>query len=300
MTCAPALATPEAIVPTAETKYYALLIGNGQYSSRSSFSPLSSPPNDVKAMKAMLGGLSQDWHVTVRQNLTGGGIVSAIGSAFKDAGKDDVCLFYYAGHGQNDDAYIPGALLGIHFNIESDSVNGKDYVSAGLLTRSLAKACPGKVIVILDSCGSGAFTYNGEHLHWERKNQNSPKAFTDSVIRAFRSYEDSAVKTGEMREKRFTVLAACEFADESVQLPLTRHMEASIFGYCILRAMGCEYPSGAFTGSTPADTNGDGRITLKEIFGGANAQYEDLKTRYDDLTQTFVHYGDSRSVLFIR
>ena len=291
---------PQEIVATAETKYYALLIGNGKYSSRSSFNPLKSPPNDVKAMKAMLGALSQDWQVTVKQNLTGSGIVSAIKGAFKNAGAEDVCLFYYAGHGQNDDAYIPGALLGIHFNTGNDSRNGRDYVSAALLTRTLAQACPGKVIVILDSCGSGAMTYNGEPLQWAQKNQGSPKAFTDSVISAFRTFEGRTEKTGEMRKPRFTVLAACEYGDESVQLPLTDKMDASIFGYCILKAMGCRYPSGAYTGSTPADGNGDGQITLREVFSGANAQFEMLKTKFSDLLQTFVYYGNADSVLFIR
>lgn len=278
---------------TTPPKYYALLIANSKYEY---FSVLNGPPKDIQAWKKLLSGLNQPWKITEKHDLTAKQIISSISSAFKGATERDICMLIYAGHGEDDTEINPGALLGVKYDPMDDE---GDFVSADRLTYALKKACPGKVFVILESCGSGAYIYDGGELSWEVN--GTPEAFTRGVISAFRGADEELMSnSGEMRSKKFTVLAACEYGDSSIQLPLTKKLEAGIFDYCLITAMGCKYPSGSYTGSTPADKNGDGNITLSEIFQGANAVYDDLKTRYKDLLQVFQQYGNPDQVIFTR
>ena len=124
----------------ATTKYRALLIGNYDYYGFSS--DLYGPPNDVKAMGGMLK--SYGYTITTKKNRTASQIFSDISNAFKSATVNDVSLFFYSGHG--DEA--SGSLVGI-----DDSDIYMEELAARL------KKVPGKVVIILDSCGSGNSIY---------------------------------------------------------------------------------------------------------------------------------------------
>ena len=143
-------------------RYYALVIGNGKYPA-SNMDPLPETATDAAAMKTALENMNPAWTVAEAYNIKGCEFVPAMEEAFRDASERDVCLFYYTGHGSYDADYYAGALKGIDVNTP-----GTNYVDALLPLKELAdtldRLCPGEVIVILDSCGSGSAVWNGEPL----------------------------------------------------------------------------------------------------------------------------------------
>ena len=119
----------------ADTEFRALLIGQSDYGNGLG---LEGPKKDIVKMQNML----TEYDVTVMTNLTSAEILDAIPAVFSGASKEDISLFYYTGHGDKSD----GSLIGIDF--------------AGMVTaaelRSALDAVPGRKIVIIDACASGA------------------------------------------------------------------------------------------------------------------------------------------------
>ena len=277
--------------PDQPVNYYALLIGNSDYTVIQS---LPSVKRDLKAMKNALSGLKQPWKITARKNLTGSQITSAIASAFEGATANDVCLFYYSGHGMEDMDFNPGALMGIGY--DGDSAES-DLLTAQRLRNHLDRACPGRVIVILEACGSGAVIYDGQPLSWEE----SGNSFSRAAVSAFRGAGKAEANTGELLSNKYTVLTTCEHGDYGVNLPVEGDTEGGLLTYCIARALGCGYPDGAYTGSMPADTDGDGTLTLRELKPFANGLLAEIKSRFPgESTQVFQYSGDNGMILFAR
>ena len=77
----------------ADTYCRALLIGQCRYPSPHA---LSGPAKDVAAMKKLL---ARGYSVTVMENLSVDGILSAISDTFAKADEGDISLIYYSGHG---------------------------------------------------------------------------------------------------------------------------------------------------------------------------------------------------------
>ena len=285
--------------PAENRNYYALLICNEKYQH---INQLPSTPRDVNAFRNTLKGLSQPWKITVRKNLTAKQIRSAIYDAFKGATENDVCLFFYAGHGHEDTDVDCGALIGVSHNPESEQ---EDHLKASQVAYALDKACPGKVIAIFECCGSGSYLYQGESLSWERDPyaaSGNPKAFNRSVLSAFTSVDGPVTSnTGELLGSKFSVITACEHGDWELEVPLSQKIDGGILTYCLVNAMGCDFPNGAYSGKMPADTNGDSRLTLPELMAGARKIYnEDLRKRFKDLTPEMQYHGDPAMILFTR
>ena len=163
-------------------------------------------------------------------------------------------------------------------------------------------AVPGKMIVLLESCGSGAAVYSNG------KSANDPaKDFDQAVVDAFRAV-DSPMKvevqpggmasnglvknTGEFRlENKFYVLTA------------SRHLEVSwgidnwnYFTKWLTDGIG---PYGAM----PADANKNGQTTLNELYryianAGENTPIESEGVNYYQHVQ--VYPANSGYVLFVR
>ena len=126
---------------SAAKTYRALLIGNSDY--REYEENLNGQKYTTQAMKGMLKNYGYS-SVTVKENLTASQIISNIRSAFSKASSDDVSLFFFDGHGETS----TGALEGV----DGRSV----YLST--LANTL-KEVPGKVVIILENCGSGGGVY---------------------------------------------------------------------------------------------------------------------------------------------
>ena len=100
------------------------------------------------------------------------------------------------------------------------------------------------------------------------------------ILNAFQDCltDDLESNTGEMRQKRFTVLTACAYGTTSLAIYYTKsngnailHI-GSAYTYALVNALGCSYPSGKYSGSIKADSNRNKKVTLKELFSSMTSQ----------------------------
>ncbi len=231
--------------------YRALLIGQTYRST--GYSTLVGD-RDVSLLKAALkkgkGPKGGKYKVTTKTDLSYSGIQSAIEETFANADADDVSLFYFSGHGDASSySFGAGALV----TVEDF---GTDWVD--LLTLSLWLRCvPGKVIVFIDSCGSGAAIYGSG-----RSSANAAAEaarFNQAVIDAFAAADMTIVNgdaenTGDFRESKFCVLTSSGYREDSY---VYRFKEGKYSLFTYYAARGCK---GA------ADKNGDKYITLNELY----------------------------------
>ena len=270
-------------------RFFALLIANGEYLS-DELDPLPETFTDAAAMKTALENMNPAWTVTEVHNITGREFVPVMEKAFRDVSEGDVYLFFYTGHGSFDADRYPGALKGIDANTLGENY-ADEFLTGKELADTLGRLCPGEVIVILDSCGSGSAVWNGEPL---------AGMTTDGADLELLN-SDEMTRVGDLRRERFTVLASCEHGDWSYPFPDDDPRTSCVFTYCLLQALGCT-PEGAYTGTMPADADGDGMLTLKETADCARALHEELRnTLPDDFPfQIFQFRGEEDKVLFRR
>jgi len=101
-------------------------------------------------MKRMLEGVKTPdggkYSVTLQHNTSRSTLNRLIRTTFADAKSNDVSLFYFSGHGANTpETSFHGALVGVYHT----------YLSVSRLKEALDQV-PGKKVVIIDSCHSGA------------------------------------------------------------------------------------------------------------------------------------------------
>lgn len=273
--------------PGTDTRYRALLIGEVD------FSPVCKRNGgDVTLMTNMLqsvtGPAGGSYEITTAYNLNKTGVLNAISQAFDGADGDDVSLFFIATHGDSVNTGEDGGAL---------ALIGSTYDESWLLMGELAdalKAVPGRVIVIVEACGSGA----GVWISDAEQNGAVPKAakeaadaFDAAVIRAF-SKADPGVpaagdgilaNTGELRvENKFYVLAAARYLELSWG---TETGPYNFFTRWLTNGIGTY-------GSMPADANGNGVATLHELFSyisavGDNYQFENEGRIYYQHVQVY-------------
>ena len=259
--------------------YRALIVAN----TYTGDSTLYGTANDAVAMKGALKGMSQAWDVRVAQNVEASGILSAIRTAFAGSDADDVCLFYYSGHGVTSTGLYSGALCGN---------SGGSYVTMSQLADALDAVCPGRVIVLLDSCGSGAGIDKGE---------GSLEAMTQAAIDAFSARnKDVTDKYGELCQSKYSVLAAAKKHTTSLDLGTgTCGYNCGAFTYSLLTTLGASYPNGAYQYSIPGDTNNDRALSLIEAYNGIRS----IVSQHgwgNGTNQVTQYYGDPGTILFER
>ena len=246
-------ASPEADNPVS---YRALLVGEVHFS----WETATRNEGDVKLIKEMLNNVEGPeggtYSVSCQYDLGNNGIKNAISSAFAGADDNDVSLFFIATHGVVDVASGPyaGELVTIYSPGEYD-----DYLTLGDLA-SWLKAVPGKVIVVLGSCGSGAAIVNNGTLRFAG-DEETDALFTESVIRTFAEQDaiwaaerGAQPDTGEFRSSKFYVLTAAAHQESSWG---SEYYHYNFFPYY--------FAKGANTGM-PADANNDETVTLQEMF----------------------------------
>ncbi len=267
------------------THYRALLIGNNNYTS----SPLYGCVNDVNAMAGMLNRLSMDYTGTVVKNARKATIIDQIRKTFAGATDSDVSLFYYSGHGVDagGSGVNQGALVGVDGNI----------ITMRELAAELSKF-RGRIIVILDSCHSGAAI---------GKSQNADDvldAFNDEVIEAFSGYyletenPESGAKSGELKQSKFIVITAASITQSSLDGSFDGSgYRQGAFTAALIKGMGFAYPNGMYAVPLcfPADTNGDRKATLKELY-----TYAYNKAYSWTGSQRAQYYGNDNEVVFSR
>ena len=270
--------------------YRALLIGENDYAS----SPLKGCVNDMYAMAGMLQGLKNSFSTKTLPNSTKSEIMSAISTAFAGTTDSSVSVFYYSGHGVKAEDYptYHGALCPI------DCDNGI-YITFSELANALSKV-KGRVIVILDSCHSGAAI--GKSAISKQEMEQLIKAYNEAAIAAFSGYriaasEEDIAKIGELATSKFIVITAATASESSWDGSFDGSgYRQGRFTAAVIKGLGCSYPNGTYSGSMPADRNGDKKITLSELY---NYAYN-TALNWGSTAQHAQYYGPDSEVMFTR
>ena len=260
--------------------FRALLIANGAYSAANQ---LPSTYTDAKAIKyALENALRHPYSVTYRTDCTASQILSAIGSAYAGAKDTDVSLFFFDGHGgeteHNTDPWC-GSL----------GCPDGSFVTPAELAQALG-AVPGKVIVIVSACHSGALIGKGT----AEPSAGGPSAFNKAFIQPFRKYKLSGIQSnyGELANNKFIVLTACHSSETSVSYS---EGSGSSFPWAIVNALGCTWPGTAYGGSSPADRDGNKVLTLGECWSYVSVRAKEIIPH----EQNAQYYGDNGYPMFI-
>jgi predicted nucleic acid-binding Zn-ribbon protein len=130
--------------------YYALIIGNDRYQNLPS---LDTPVADARAVDETLRA-RYGFKTRVLTNATRADILTAINDYRSVLKSDDSLLIYYAGHGELDKANLRGYWLPV--NAQRD--NTTEWISDQSITDLIAVLPARHVLIVADSCYSGAMT----------------------------------------------------------------------------------------------------------------------------------------------
>jgi len=130
----------------------ALLVAIGRYDSPA-YEPLNEAPGAARALAEVFvkGGYTH-----AHPELLDGGDNNSIGNKvdewLRTASKDDTIVFYWSGHGKKD---ADGLFL-VTKNTPPSNLTGLNSLSASELGSAVAKSPAEKVLILLDTCYSGA------------------------------------------------------------------------------------------------------------------------------------------------
>ncbi len=256
------------IAAVTTVNYRALVVGN-IYSGTSSTLP--GCDTDAYAMRTMLRSMSgTPYSVKLMIDATSDEVRSAIASTFGSAGPQDVSLFYFSGHGGSD-----GSLAGA----------SGTHISAKAL-RTWLDSIPGTKIVIVDACYSGMMIGKSENA--------APSAFTNAFVGEFSSYR----KEAELAANGYVVMTACS-KDQLSQSLSDGTVSFGAFTYGVCYGGGYDSWNQTSLGNLPADTDGNGQITLSEAYSMARQRINWLGSMVQNgLNQYCQSYGDDNFVLW--
>ena len=273
--------------------YWALLIGENDYPGDSA---LEGCVNDMNTMAGMLRGLKNSFSVQTLPNSTRSQIMNALSTAFAGATDDSVSLFYFSGHGLNVKDSPTDQNQGALSPIDRKEAG---YITFSTLASTLSQV-KGRVIVILDSCHSGAAI--GKSAISKQEMEQQIKAYNQAAIAAFSGYriaatEEEVAKYGELATSKFIVITAAKSAESSYDGSYDGSgYDQGRFTAAVIKGMGCTYPNGTYSGSMPADKNGDKQITLKELYDYAY----NTALNWGSTAQHAQYYGSDSEVMFTR
>ncbi|GAB4269844.1 MAG: hypothetical protein Kow0065_19860 [Methylomicrobium sp.] len=130
--------------------YYALIIGNNRYQKIPS---LDTPVNDARAVDRVLRE-KYGFKTNVLIDATRYQILSAMNELRGKLTEKDNLLIYYAGHGELDQVNMRGHWL----PVDADAGNNANWISTVSVTDILNAMSAKHIMVVADSCYSGAMT----------------------------------------------------------------------------------------------------------------------------------------------
>lgn len=133
-------------------QYYALVIGNQQYQH---LPKLETAVADAQAVSDLLQK-RYGFKVTTLTNATRYQILSELNKLRAKLTEKDNLLIYYAGHGELDRANLRGHWL----PVDAEQDNDANWISSVAITDILNAMSVKHVLVVADSCYSGAMTRN--------------------------------------------------------------------------------------------------------------------------------------------
>jgi hypothetical protein len=131
-------------------RYYALIIGNNHYAH---LPDLATPRRDAKDIARVLD-TKYGFKTTLLLDADRYTILSALNQFRETLTEDDNLLIYYAGHGELDKTNLRGHWLPV--DAEPDST--ANWISNVAITDILNVVAARHVLVVADSCDSGALT----------------------------------------------------------------------------------------------------------------------------------------------
>lgn len=233
-----------------KTVYRALLIGQVSFTN-DKCTRNASDVNDMAAMLRTVNG--GEYEITSHIDLTRSGVAAAIASTFAGATDNDVSLFFYASHG----VYTEGSQYG------SLRTYDGGYIPTAEIAEWLSRI-PGKVIVLVGTCGSGA-------LIEKNSAADDDDEFSRLLIEAFASRDPGIISlaenAGELRQSKFYVMTASIGSESSYG---TESGDGGV-SYNFFTKWFIESAGGTSPVLT-ADTNKDGKLTLAESYAYVKAQ----------------------------
>ena len=264
------------------TNYYAVICGVSNYQDVSDLLYCDDDAIDVRdALLAMGSWKSENITMLVNDAATKTAIQSAISDMAGKALDGDLCLFFFSGHGSNDDIdtyLLPYDALTDSF--ENDIRDDELGAWIGVLPTD-------EYVVMLDSCFSGGFIkgfgtaakgIRGKGLvrsgsSITLQNGGFATGFLSGYTAARAGVKlttTSDVQTKDLRDNgRGVVVTACAAAEESYE---TDALQNGVFTYFLLDAM-----AGA------ADTDGDQSVSAEECY----AYVKPLAASYTSKTSLF-------------
>ena len=130
--------------------YYALIIGNSDYQK---IPRLDTPVNDARAVEKVLKQ-KYGFKTKLLINATRYQILSELNKLRGKLTEKDNLMIYYAGHGELDNVNMRGHWL----PVDADADNTANWISTVALTDILNAMSVKHILVVADSCYSGAMT----------------------------------------------------------------------------------------------------------------------------------------------
>jgi uncharacterized caspase-like protein len=207
---------------------YALIVASSRYSD-ATLTRLEAPANDARTLASVLAAPAiGDFDVTTLTDEPAPAVMQGIEDFFDGRRREDLVLLYFSGHGILDE----GARL--YFATTDTRVDRprSTAVSADFVNELMGECRSRRQVLVLDCCNSGAFA-------------RGIKAGT-------------TVGTGERFEGRGRVVIT---ASDALQYAFEEgRVEGEGVGSVFTRALVAGLESGA------ADLNGDGHVTLDELY----------------------------------
>jgi len=288
--------TPPPIVN--ETVYRAYCVGVGDYM----YFPdsygnidLPGPPYDVNRICCTLSKcrfgpanteFSEIWYNT-DWSATKSAILQGIANIFSEADYNDVSYFYFSGHGIRDKNTSTSYLCPTEINYFSPLIS---FISVDELETALS-AIPGTKVVFLDSCHSGGFI--GKGVGKTQISKEELESFNDEVINVF----SQAEYKGLLTTNEYKVLTSCHYYEQCMGLSPVTPGDFDPFGvFTIALCAGCGY-----SGSYPADTNLDTRVSLQEAYLYVKSYVAELDAQLPNIsiTQDVQVYPDNSSFTIV-
>lgn len=131
-------------------RYHALIIGNNEYAE---LPTLKTAINDARAVESILRQ-RYGFKTTLLQNANRHQIMTALNTIRNSLKDKDNLLIYYAGHGERDKTTLAAYWLPTDAEID----NTANWISSDDITRYLNIIAARHILVVADSCYSGAMT----------------------------------------------------------------------------------------------------------------------------------------------
>jgi uncharacterized caspase-like protein len=157
-------------------RYYALIIGNNNYRK---VPALETPVNDAKKVAQLLTQ-KYGFKTQLLLNASRYQILSALNKLRANLTAQDNLLIYYAGHGELDKVNMRGHWL----PIDAESDNTANWISTVAITDILNAMSIKHIMVVADSCYSGAMTRNSLPRIESGYSKTQQKAWFEAMLNA--------------------------------------------------------------------------------------------------------------------